>query len=109
MKSRALRCLLSIVAGFATFIAVMILLYYAGGLGPQDDYHYLWGLTHRIAQRIDPAPYPLPADSTDEFFGPFGGFFDEYFGIAFWAFLFALVYFLFVFRSKPTDLTKRSS
>jgi hypothetical protein len=108
VKSRALRFVLSIVAGFATFITVLAVLNYTGGNRFVEPYHYLWGVTHGFAQRIDPAPPFDPAHygETGEFYGPFGAFFDFYFGIAFWTFLFASVYFLFVFRSKPTDLTK---
>ena len=104
VKSRTLRCLLSIVAGFATFVGVLAALGYTGGNRFVEPYHYLWGYSHDFAQRIDPAPLGDPAHygETNEFFGPFGEVLDFWLGILFWTLLFATGYFCFVFRRRQT-------
>jgi len=97
VKSRILRWLLSVTAGVVTFLAVVATLNANGGPRLVERYHSLWGLTHVIAERLDP---PGPGDG--EFFGPFGSLIDFFLGIAVWTLLFTLAYFLFVFRGpKP--------
>ena len=98
MKSPVLRCLLSIAAGFATFVVVLALLNYTGGYRLVEPYHSLWGFTHEFAQRVDPAGL----GDTDEFFGRFGALIDFWLGIVFWTLLFAAAYFCFVFRKRQT-------
>ena len=112
MKSRTLRCLLSIVAGFATFVGVLAALGYTGGNRFVEPYHYLWGYSHDFAQRIDPAPLGDPAHygETNEFFGPFGEVLDFWLlGILILDFAFCYRIFLLCLPETPNDLTMRWS